>query len=181
MPKQNKKRGRRSERKRQPETELEESENKRQKQDEEVVQNEAAFEDNPDYIPFEDAERSNEKPFYGMLDEQEIEYFHKAGEMVEMNQFPEPEDRDDFVRTVYTQLAGKELKVAFTQGTSRTLERIIQLSNSSQLKQLFKAFTEQRVVSQVYRYQTDRLVSSISSHIASLLTAASPSLPNPLP
>jgi nucleolar protein 9 len=144
MPKENKKRGRRADQKRKLDGEQEAEASKRPRYDQDE-QSERTFEDNAGFIPFEDdggqPSRPNEIPFYGVLDEQESEYFHKAGEMLEVNQFSGPEDREDFVRSVYEQAEAKELKMAFSQGTSRVLERLILLSNTAQLKHLFKAFT----------------------------------------
>jgi nucleolar protein 9 len=150
MPKQQKKRGRRAEQKRKLEDDNDELESsKRQRHDESEEQPvQADFADNPNYIPLEGAKasgRPEDTPFFGLLDEEEVEYFKKAGEMLELNQFAGPADREDFVTSVYTQAQGKELKLAFTQATSRTLERLIQLSSPLQLKILFQAFSEKYV------------------------------------
>jgi nucleolar protein 9 len=151
MPKQNKKRGRRSERKRKPEDDLEEQADsyKRTKYDDEEYEcnnEEHLAGDFPDATLLDDGEnrqsgRIDETPFYGMLDEQESEYFRKTGEMLELNQFNGPEDREDFIRSIHDQLEGKELKLAFSQGTSRVLEKIIKVSTPTQLKKLFKEFS----------------------------------------
>jgi len=84
-------------------------------------------------------------PFYGLLDEEEQEYFRSADEMLELNQFSSPEDRDTFLNSVYKEAEGKELKMANSQSCSRLMERLIQLSNAAQLKSLFQKFSGQYV------------------------------------
>ncbi|KAJ6785966.1 hypothetical protein PWT90_09144 [Aphanocladium album] len=81
-----------------------------------------------------------EKEFFGMLADEEQEYFRRADEMLELNQFPTTEDRDIFLESVYEEAKGKELKVASSQSCSRLMERLIQLANTSQKKRLFQAF-----------------------------------------
>lgn len=81
-----------------------------------------------------------EKEFFGMLADEEQEYFRRADEMLELNQFPTPEDRDLFLESVYEEAKGKELKVASSQSCSRLMERLIQLANTAQKKRLFQAF-----------------------------------------
>src|SRR5689334_500587 len=51
-----------------------------------------------------------ETEFFGMLAEEEQEYFRRADEMLELNQFPSTEDRDIFLENVYKEAEGKELK-----------------------------------------------------------------------
>lgn len=81
-----------------------------------------------------------EKEFFGMLDDEEQEYFRRADEMLELNQFPTTDDRDLFLESVYTEAKGKELKLASSQSCSRLMERLIQLSTTAQKKSLFEAF-----------------------------------------
>ncbi|OTA00593.1 hypothetical protein A9Z42_0008430 [Trichoderma parareesei] len=81
-----------------------------------------------------------EREFFGMLADDEQEYFRRADEMLELNQFPTPEDRDIFLQNVYREAKGKELKIASSQSCSRLMERLIQLASTSQKKQLFEAF-----------------------------------------
>lgn len=81
-----------------------------------------------------------EKEFFGMLADEEQEYFRRADEMLELNQFPTTEERDMFLESVYEEAKGKELKVASSQSCSRLMERLIQLANTSQKKRLFSAF-----------------------------------------
>ncbi|KAJ6441227.1 Armadillo-type fold protein [Purpureocillium lavendulum] len=81
-----------------------------------------------------------EKEFFGMLEDEEQEYFRRADEMLELNQFPTTDDRDLFLESVYTEAKGKELKLASSQSCSRLMERLIQLSTTAQKKSLFEAF-----------------------------------------
>ena len=82
-------------------------------------------------------------PFYGLLDEDEQEYFKRADSMLELNQFVNNEERDLFLANVYKEAKGKELKIANSQSCSRLLQRLILLSSSEQLKALFQTFSGQ--------------------------------------
>ena len=75
-----------------------------------------------------------------MLDEEEQEYFKKADEMLELNSFAGPDERDLFLANVYREADGKELKLANSQSCSRLMERLIRLSSPQQLKKLFQKF-----------------------------------------
>lgn len=81
-----------------------------------------------------------EKPFFGMLDEDEQEYFKRADGMLESNSFADDEERSLFLANVYKEADGKELKIAQSQSCSRLMERLIQLSSPQQLKVLFTKF-----------------------------------------
>jgi nucleolar protein 9 len=81
--------------------------------------------------------------FYGMLDDDEQEYFKRADDMLELNQFDDPDARKLFLDSVYKEADGKELKIANSQSCSRLLERLIQLSSPEQLKGLFQKFSGQ--------------------------------------
>ncbi|KAK0625315.1 armadillo-type protein [Bombardia bombarda] len=111
-----------------------------------------------DYIPLDDnydGDDSSSKPliprgdmngagfereFFGMLADQEQEYFRHADELLELNDFPTPEERDMFLQNVYREARGKELKLASSQSCSRLMERLILLSSTKQKKHLFDAF-----------------------------------------
>ncbi|KFA62009.1 hypothetical protein S40285_02115 [Stachybotrys chlorohalonatus IBT 40285] len=88
----------------------------------------------------QDGQGAGEKEFFGMLADEEQEYFRRADEMLELNQFPSTEDRDLFLESVYKEAQGKELKLASSQSCSRLMERLIQLSTTAQKKHLFEAF-----------------------------------------
>ncbi|KAK5995614.1 Nucleolar protein 9 [Cladobotryum mycophilum] len=121
-------------RKRQGETE-ENYEKKRQRQVEETF-----FDNGNGDQSNEQQDGPAEKEFFGMLADEEQEYFRRADEMLELNQFPSSEERDVFIQSVFQEAKGKELKLASSQSCSRLTERLIQLSNTAQKKHLFEAF-----------------------------------------
>lgn len=84
---------------------------------------------------------AGEKEFFGMLDDNEQEYFRRADEMLELNQFPDAADRGLFIDSVFREAVGKELKVASSQSCSRLMEKLIQLASTKQRKRLFGAFS----------------------------------------
>ena len=86
------------------------------------------------------ADNGLERRYYGMLDEQEHEYFKNADQMLEVNQFRDAEERSLFIENLHKEAAGKELKLACGQTGSRLLERLIQLSTPDQLENLFQQF-----------------------------------------
>lgn len=151
MPRENKKRGRRAEEKKRK---LEENEDgdfdqaKRQRvaepgsDQEQDYQQLSADQQDGSYEPVDGEDRPQaELPFFGMLDEEEQEYFKRADEMLESNNFGDPEERRLFLGNVYREAEGKELKIANSQSCSRLMERLIQLSSPSQLKTLFQKFS----------------------------------------
>jgi hypothetical protein len=156
MPKEMKKRGRRMEGTKRKHEEAEEyhtlpQDTKRQKS---VEPGQNGIENGQDYVslaqgdgdddPMEDVMQSAypvlDTPFFGMLDEEEQEYFKHADEMLEMNSFDDAEQRQLFLANVWREAEGKELKIANSQSCSRLMERLIQLSTPAQLKGLFRRF-----------------------------------------
>ena len=151
MPRENKKRGRRAEEKKRKLAETEDGDfehAKRQRVEE------SGFEQIGDYQPLDtpqqDAlyngdvqhlDRPADMPFFGMLDEEEQEYFKRADDMLETNNFAEADERSLFLANVYREAEGKELKIANSQSCSRLMERLIQLSSPAQLKTLFQKFS----------------------------------------
>jgi nucleolar protein 9 len=81
-----------------------------------------------------------ERPFYGLLEDEEQEYFRRADELLELNDFPSAEERSLFLANVYREAKGKELKIACSQSCSRLMERLILLSTTEQKKKLFMQF-----------------------------------------
>lgn len=148
MPKEHRKRGRREEKKRKREEEEEDQAvpSKRQNpQDAEEVEivvdggdDAGPQEGFPEYAP-----RPGDLPFYGLLDEDEQEYFKRADSMLELNQFADPDERNLFLANVYKEASGKELKIANSQSCSRLMERLILLSTPGQMKNLFQKFSGQ--------------------------------------
>jgi nucleolar protein 9 len=96
---------------------------------------------NGDYQDGEGRGPPVEQVFFGMLDEEEQEYFKRADEMLENNNFADAEERSLFLANVYREANGKELKIANSQSCSRLMERLIQLSTPAQLKTLFQKFS----------------------------------------
>lgn len=88
----------------------------------------------------DDGPQRPEREFFGMLDDDEQEYFRRADELLELNQFPSDEERDFFLQNVYREAVGKELKLASSQSLSRLMERLILLSTAKQKKHIFTAF-----------------------------------------
>lgn len=138
---------------------------KRQRRNDDTTKNDAgaasaSFDPNADYIPLDDhddaANQNNQdgakdnnsggggpgftREFFGMLADEEQEYFRHADEMLELNDFPSAEERGIFLRNVYREARGKELKLASSQSCSRLMERLITLSTPRQRKRLFGAF-----------------------------------------
>ncbi|KAE8382601.1 hypothetical protein BDV26DRAFT_277957 [Aspergillus bertholletiae] len=82
----------------------------------------------------------SDMPFYGLLDPEEQEYFSRANEVLELNQFQDAEERRIFVDSVYKEADGKELKIACSQGCSRLMEKLITMSDMRQIRRLFNKF-----------------------------------------
>ncbi|RVD84506.1 uncharacterized protein DFL_006255 [Arthrobotrys flagrans] len=78
--------------------------------------------------------------FFGLLDEQEQEYFRKADETLEANFFKSEEERDMFLQNVMKETENKELKMACSQGCSRLLEKLLFLANPDRVKVVFQKF-----------------------------------------
>ncbi|KAL8844375.1 MAG: hypothetical protein Q9176_001285 [Flavoplaca citrina] len=142
MPKEHKKRGRREEKKRKREQEEDRSELKRHKSEDDpdtgIIVDSGYQDDGADYIP---NAGPGELPFYGLLDEEEQEYFKRADSMLELDQFNDAEERALFLANVYKEANGKELKIANSQSCSRLMERLILMSTPKQLKALFQKFS----------------------------------------
>ncbi|KAK3677405.1 Glutamate decarboxylase 2 [Recurvomyces mirabilis] len=142
MPQENKKRGRRMKRKHEDEDgqPAPDEASKRRKSSE--------YDGHVNYMPLGGHDESvdaayphGDRPFFGMLDMDEQEYFKRADDMLEANSFGEQEERDLFLANVYREAEGKELKIAQSQSCSRLMERLIQLSTPAQMKKLFQAFS----------------------------------------
>ena len=149
MPKEHRKRGRREEKKRKREAEVEDENVTAKRQKSEDAEEEVEIvvdggdEAGPPQGHSEVDSRPGGLPFYGLLDEDEQEYFKRADSMLELNQFADPEERSLFLANVYKEASGKELKIANSQSCSRLMERLILLSTPSQLKNLFQKFSGQ--------------------------------------
>ncbi|KAM3422247.1 hypothetical protein BST61_g2612 [Cercospora zeina] len=82
-----------------------------------------------------------EKAFFGVLDEQEQDFFKNADHLLEQNDFPSSDERAAFLQSVFREADDKALKLAQSQSCSRVLERLIKLSHPAQLKALFQKFS----------------------------------------
>lgn len=143
MPKENKKRGRRAEKRAFQSLGDEDATVFKRKRHEE---GEDDFDKQDDYIPLGDeneAQGPAAKPFYGLLDDEEQELFRNAMDTLNfhMDEFSEPGDLQDWVRKMYQHAKNKELKLANSQSCSRFLEMLIQLSTPDQLKGLIQSFS----------------------------------------
>ncbi|GKZ21230.1 nucleolar protein 9 [Aspergillus brasiliensis] len=107
------------------------------------------FVNGADYIALDDGQQQQEEeggvqtgdmPFYGLLDPEEQEYFSRANEVLETNQFGDAEERRVFVESVYKEAEGKELKIACSQSCSRLMEKLISMSDIRQIRRLFNKF-----------------------------------------
>ncbi|KAJ5093046.1 Nucleolar protein 9 [Penicillium angulare] len=168
MPREKQKRGRRAEQKAQKDESnrtfddsIEEPVAKRMKPSEDAdpdaeVIYDITVDQAPDYIPLADDDQQYDQegaqeegggngadgdmPFYGLLDSDEAEYFSRANEMLESNQFGDAEEKNLFIESVYREANGKELKVACSQGCSRLMEKLISMSDARQLRRIFSKF-----------------------------------------
>ncbi|KAH7370049.1 armadillo-type protein [Rhexocercosporidium sp. MPI-PUGE-AT-0058] len=145
MPKENKhSRGRRDEKKLKRKREKGEDDiqdqNKRQKSQDPAEDIDVQFIGTDNATPTGEEGGATERPFYGMLEDQEQEYFRRADELLEQNDFPSSEERALFLANVYREAEGKELKIACSQSCSRLMERLILLSTVEQKKKLFGTF-----------------------------------------
>ncbi|CRG85937.1 hypothetical protein PISL3812_02940 [Talaromyces islandicus] len=146
MPREKQKRGRRAQEK----EKQEETKRKREDEPEEPAvkrQRASAEIGNEDFVPVDFGEddaveptNESDTPFYGLLDTEEQDYFSKAAEILDLNQFQDAEERGIFVESVFEEAKGKELKIACSQSCSRLLERLISLSDIKQIRRLFGKF-----------------------------------------
>lgn len=143
MPRAQKKRGRRAE-KQQGTQELDDTPAKRRKVEKGFeVQGDLG----DDFISLTtDNGKSDEidvaKKFYGLLTEEEQEYYASVNSKISSDDFESPDDRNAFINAVHRETTGKEIKVASSQSCSRYLEKVIQLSRPNELRHLFDAFLQ---------------------------------------
>ncbi|KAJ8105196.1 hypothetical protein OPT61_g10325 [Boeremia exigua] len=149
MPTEHRKRGRREEKKRKRDQHDADQHAKRHKREEHVEEVLQQYDDEQSHEhaeqPYDNAvdgvTHPGAMPFYGMLDEDEQEYFKRADEMLELNQFADADERAMFLANVWKEADSKELKIANSQSCSRLMERLILLSTPDQLKRLFQKFS----------------------------------------
>lgn len=146
MPKELKKRGRRAEKQSKQQQDADEPENKRRKTEhngEDFAVNGNAGDD---YIGFgtnqQDDTDEQGNTFYGLLTEEEQEYYANVNNKISADDFEDVSDRASFIEAVHRETTGKEIKIASSQSCSRYLEKIIRLSTPNQLRSLFLAFLQ---------------------------------------
>ncbi|GME79978.1 unnamed protein product [Ambrosiozyma monospora] len=83
---------------------------------------------------------TNINSFFGLVDSTELEYFKSAESTLNVNAFETPDERLNFINSVFEESRGKELKLVTNQICSKLMERLIQHANEQQIKQLFRAF-----------------------------------------
>lgn len=153
MPNENKKRGRRAEAQKRKREDADDADQGFDSPKRSRTSNAGQFEQDADYVPLKGNDPANDeqddsyeqpdRPFYGLLDEDEQEYFKKADDMLEVNQFKDIEERSLFIENVHKEASGKELKLACSQSCSRLLERLMLLSTPEQLNSMFEKFKGQ--------------------------------------
>ena len=82
-------------------------------------------------------------PFYGLLDNNEQQYFREAYNTLKSNSFGDDEERQLFIDNVHKEVEGKELKLACSQSCSRMLEGLILASSAEQIKRIYGKFKGQ--------------------------------------
>lgn len=156
MPRELKKRGRRAEKQRRAQDESADRPVKRLKtsdHDEDQEHFEVTGDAGDDFISFGEVQENRvetqdepstgyQNTFYGLLTEDEQEYYANVNNKISADDFESQEDRSAFIEAVYRESAGKEIKLASSQSCSRYLEKIIHLSSQSQLRALFQAFLQ---------------------------------------
>nr|OQO18346.1 hypothetical protein B0A51_15504 [Rachicladosporium sp. CCFEE 5018] len=155
MPKENRKRGRRMDGKKRKLSDAEEApslEESSKRHKSEDGDSHIAHEAVPEHEDALAGAYPGEKPFFGMLDDDEQEYFKNADQMLELNQFEDAESRQLFLENVWREADGKELKIANSQSCSRLMERLIQLSTPTQLESLFGKIMEHFVHLMTHRF-----------------------------
>ena len=145
MPRENKQRGRRGDKKRKREDDQIDDAAKRSKSEELTTQQDeveltVSGEAGDDFISFGVRPDVSEAPFLGLLTQEDQDYYASVNNKLVLNDFESDDDRSDFIEAVYRESNGKELKVASSQSSSRYLEKVIMLSNPEQLKGLFAKF-----------------------------------------
>ncbi|VVT51372.1 uncharacterized protein SAPINGB_P003074 [Magnusiomyces paraingens] len=146
MPKEVKKRGRRAEKARKEEKEeqikqvqQEEEQYQQQYQDFNNDDNDGYYYDDTNGDQGRDEEQG---AFFGLVDEQELEYFKQAESTLTVDAFGSSEERRGFVSSVFEESKGKELKLVTNHICSRLIERLILLANDRQVLDLFKALSD---------------------------------------
>lgn len=78
--------------------------------------------------------------FFGLLEENEINYFKTIDDAIIADEFGDSEEIKLFVQNVYQEAVGKELKLATSPLGSKVLEALLMRSSQEQVRVLFQAF-----------------------------------------
>lgn len=143
MPRAQKKRGRRAEKHQDTQGPDNKASKRRKIDDDFEVQGDLG----DDFVSFTTNDRDpyevdGAKKFYGLLTEEEQEYYASVNNNITSDDFESEEDRNAFILAVHRESTGKEIKVASSQSCSRYLEKVIQLSRPNELRHLFDAFLQ---------------------------------------
>lgn len=86
--------------------------------------------------------KSSQDPsmFFGLIDHNELNYFHQAEQTLNLDTFGSPEEKALFVDSVFQEARGKELKLVTNKICSKLMERLILTSTLKQIQQIFNAF-----------------------------------------
>jgi nucleolar protein 9 len=151
MPNKSKHRGRREEKKLKRKAEAIENVGRKRQKAKELIEQIKKTETNAPPEDFRDEnvadgkdDVKDERPFYGMLTDEEQEYFRHLDNLLEQNDFHTPEQieqRELLLANAYREADGKELKIACSQSCSRLMERLILLGDIEQKKKIFGKFS----------------------------------------
>lgn len=131
MPQEVRKRGRRAEDARKKEKKAVEDEERAKQQ---------AFAEEIEQRRQERQEEQEQMAFYGLVNDEELEYFKQAESTLAVDAFGSPEERAGFVHSVFEEAQGRELKLMTNQICSKLIERLILLASDEQLCKFFKVF-----------------------------------------
>lgn len=145
MPKEVRKRGRRAEESRRNEREAAEAQEQAEEaaRQEEYEQRQALRE-----------QEKEQMAFYGLVSDQESEYFKQAESTLAVDAFGSAEERLGFVASVFEEARGKELKLMTNQICSKLVERLILLANDAQLSAFFRVFNGHFVNLSQHKYSS---------------------------
>lgn len=88
----------------------------------------------------QESNNNESTPFFGLVDSNELTYFHQAEQTLNLNTFNSQDEKDLFIDSVFQESRGKELKLVTNQICSKLMERLILNSTVKQIHQLFNAF-----------------------------------------
>lgn len=115
--------------------------------------------------------REETSVFFGLLTEEEQDYYANVNAKLDANDFPTLENRNDFIDAVYRETRGKELKIACSQSSSRYLEKLVALSTPSQVAELFRSFQNHLTALVCHRFAS-HVVESLLVKSEEILDAA---------